>query len=122
MQQLSLKLNMYVKSISVVNNIEKFVLHIIFWSFGILALIYVCLLGNMVKNIVERQAFEVEARALSNEVRNLEVTYLSLSSGVDLSLANSMGFQKIQENFATRKSFSFLSPFYGGINTVQNDI
>ncbi|MCX6752102.1 MAG: hypothetical protein NTZ87_01200 [Candidatus Nomurabacteria bacterium] len=125
MKQMTLKFNTYVKGVSVVNNnIEKFIFNFILWSFGALALFYIIFLGNMVKNIVQRQGLETQARSLSNEVQNLEVTYLSLSNNVDLTLSNSLGFKEVKATFANRKALGFNStsvPF-GNIKIVQNDI
>lgn len=112
-------------NISIINNnIERLVLHILLWSFGALVLLYVLLLGNMVSNIVQRRSFEINARALSNEVGNLELTYLSLSNNVDLALSYSMGFKEIKANFATRKSLGLrpLGEPLGSVKNIQNDI
>ncbi len=119
---MSSKLNMYIKGVSVVNNnIEKLILNIIFGSFGILALIYILLLGNMVRNIIERQSFEAQARSFSNEVRTLESTYLSLSNSIDLNLAHSMGFKETKATFVTRKTLGFNSSI-DNIKVAQNDL
>lgn len=119
MKAISSKLNMYVRSTGVINNdIEKTALNLILGSFGALALLYVFFLGNMVMNIVERKGLEAEARLLSSEVRNLELTYLSMSNQVDLSLSYSLGFKDIKANFAARKSLgSATLP-----KIVQNDL
>ena len=111
---------------------EKLILNIIFCSFGALALLYVLFLGNMVGNIIERRSLEANARALSNEVKDLELTYLSMSNNVDLAFSRSMGFQETKITFATRKPLSYRStgevpglrqnkPF-GGIKIIQNDL
>lgn len=128
MKQISLKLNMYIKNVNVINNnIERLILNIIFWSFGVLVFLYVLFLGNMVRNIIERQSLEANARTLSNEVRNLEATYFSLSNNVDLVLSYSMGFKKTQATFATRKTLGLNfrgvtgEPF-DSVKIVQNDI
>ncbi|HTE48821.1 MAG TPA: hypothetical protein VK675_02875 [Candidatus Paceibacterota bacterium] len=125
MKQMSLKLNMYVRGISVINNnVEGFILNIIFWSFGTLGLLYVIFLGIMVKNIVERQSLEVSAQALSNEVRNLEVSYLSMTNAIDLNLSYSMGFKKTTTTFASRKAFGLVPAGEptGSIKIVPNDL
>src|SRR3989338_11098438 len=102
MKTISSKFKMHVGSVSIVNNnIEKLAFNIIFVSFGILALFYVLFLGNMVKNIIERRSLEADARTLASEVRDLELAYLNMSSGGDLSLSHSMGFKETQATFAT---------------------
>jgi hypothetical protein len=121
MRRTSSKLNM-LKSFDVVNNsIEKLIFNVIFGFFGILALVYILLLGNMVKNIIERQNLETQARSFSNEVRTLESTYLSLSKNVDLNLAYSMGFKETKATFVTRKALGFNSSI-DNIKVAQNDL
>ncbi|MEK7539392.1 MAG: hypothetical protein AAB595_02015 [Patescibacteria group bacterium] len=117
MRAISSKLNMYVKSVSVINNnLERLILNIIFLSFGILALLYVLFLGNMVRNIVERRSLEANMHTLSREVRDLELTYLSMSNNVDLALSYSMGFKETRPTFATRKAFGY------SVKITQNDL
>ncbi|OGI65626.1 hypothetical protein A3H53_00145 [Candidatus Nomurabacteria bacterium RIFCSPLOWO2_02_FULL_40_10] len=123
MKAISSKFNMYVRSVSVVNNnIEKLAFNIIIGSFGALALLYVLFLGNMVMNIVERRSFEADARVLSSEVGDLEFAYLSMSNNVDLALSYSLGFKEIKANFATRKALSFLPTVSSSVKIVQNDL
>lgn len=92
-------------------------MNIIFWSFGTLALLYVLLLGNMVRNIVERRSLETGMRALSSEVGNLELAYLSASNSVDLNFSHSLGFKETKTIYATRKSLGF-----GNVKVLQNEI
>ena len=124
MRTLSIKLNTYVRGINIINNnIERFILNIIIWSFGVLALLYVVFLGNMVKNIVERKNLEAQTLTLSSEVRNLELSYLSLSNNVDLNLSYSMGFKEIKANFATNKSLGLKSSSNeNSVRVAQNDL
>ena len=125
MKHISSKLNMYMTNVGVINhNIERFILNIIFSSFIILVFFYILILGNMVKNIIERQSLEINIRTLTNEVRTLEVAYLSVSSDIDLNLSYSMGFKNTQATFATRKALGLNSsnnPF-DTVKIVQNDI
>jgi len=100
------------------NNVEKLIFKMIFCSFVILSILYLVLLGNMVKNIVARQALEVNSRILSNEVQELETTYLSLSNNIDLPLSYSMGFKEVKPIFVTRQ---FLGVESGGI-MAKNDL
>ena len=123
MKQIGLKLNIYISGV-INNNLERFILNFIFWSFGALGLLYVIFLGIMVKNIVERQSLEVRSQVLSSEVRNLEVSYLSKVNSIDLELSYSLGFKKSQTTFATRKALGLIpagEPM-GGIKIVPNDI
>ena len=125
MKRASEKLNIYVKNVSEINyDTRKIILSIIFWSFGALALIYVVLLGNMVKNIIQRQGLETQARSFSNEVQSLETTYLSMSNTIDLASAYSMGFKDVKATFATRKTLGFNSSdkSIDGVKIAQNDL
>lgn len=134
MRYISSKINIHIRSVSIINNnIERLILPVVFWSFGALAILYVLLLGNMVMNIIERRSLEVSARDLSNEVGDLELTYLSLSNKVDLVLANSLGFKETKTTFVTRKSLGYgpaseaiglrsVSESPGNIKKRQNDI
>ncbi|OGI60057.1 hypothetical protein A2641_02700 [Candidatus Nomurabacteria bacterium RIFCSPHIGHO2_01_FULL_37_25] len=129
MKTISSKLNMYIEKVSVINNnIEKLILNLIFCSFGAFALLYVLFLGNMVHNIIERRSLEANARGLSNEVRDLELTYLSMSSNVDLALSHSLGFKETKTIFATRKPLTYgytgfrQGESFGGVKAIQNDL
>ena len=124
MRQMTLKFNTYVKSVNIINNgAEKIIFNVIIWSFGILALFYVVFLGNMVKNIVERKSLETNALTLSSEVRDLELTYLSMSNNVDLAFSYSKGFKEIQATFATHKSLGLISNSgLDNVKTAKNDL
>ncbi len=107
----SLKLKRYMSKVKTLddNNFGYHMFHILIISFGILALVYVLILGNMVFNIIERRSIEKEILSLSNEVGVLELSYLSLSSKVDLNLARTLGFKEIKPKFAIRQTFVFNS-------------
>ncbi|GEM_PF-557683 len=126
MRQASLKFKSYTGAVSIVDNSNLYgrVFHFILVSFGALAFLYVFLLGNMVLNIVERRSLEADVRSLSSEVRNLEVTYLSLSNNIDLPLSHSLGFQETKATFATRKSLGLKtsSVLENRVKMLQNDI
>src|SRR3989344_3694834 len=108
MTAIAAKLYTGFKNVNIIkNNIEKLILRIILWSFAVLALWYVFILGNMVFNIVKRRSLEKEALTLSNQVGDLELSYLSLSSKVDIQFSQSLGFRETKANFAVRKSLGF---------------
>ena len=75
----------------------------------------------MVKNIVERQGLEAKSRSLTNEVRDLEVSYLSLSNGLDLDFSYSLGFKDAKVTFVTRKASLSLLPS-SGAKVAKNDL
>lgn len=117
MRELSLKLKNYGGNISIVdnNNLERRIFYILLSFCGALGLCYILILGNMTFSIVERKSLEAQARTLSNEVQGLELTYLEMSSKVDLALAESLGFKETKTNFATRKSI-------GSVKFANNDL
>lgn len=118
MTQATLKLKMSMQNVDIMNNnieVQKIILMFLLSILGGLAFIYVLILGNTVLNIVERRSLEKEMTALSNEVREHELTYLALSNDIDLKLSAVMGFKEIKTTFATRKDL-------GSINFVKNEI
>lgn len=125
MKYISSKLKMHIENISLTNNdARRLVLNIILGSFGALALSYVFFLGNMVSDILERRSFEINMRALGNEVQNLEAAYLSLSSDIDLNFSYSLGFRETKATFAIRKSLG-LGPSGRSLDSLkafQNDL
>ncbi len=117
MKQATLKLKTYTNNVNIIDNgnLQKRILNMMLSTLGLLALIYVLLLGNMIFNIVERKALETRALTLSNEVGSLELQYLSVSQKVDLNLAYSLGFKETKTKFATRKSL-------GSVIIAKNEI
>jgi len=105
-------------------NVKRHILNIMLLSLGMLAFCYIFLLGSIVFNIIERRTFEVDARALSNEVMNLELQYLSMSNKIDLTLAKSMGFQETKTKFAVRKTLgrSSTGEPLGSIKLAKNEL
>jgi hypothetical protein len=123
MKQISLKMNSYASSAGIINNdMQKIALRAILWAFGILALCYFIILGNMVLNIVHRRSLETSMRSLSSEVQNLELNYLSISNNVDLPLSYSLGFKEIKATFATRKTLGLKPNSRLADSVAQNDI
>lgn len=106
MTKIGIKVKQYTNEVNIINNndIERRVLKAILLSFGFLSLLYVLFLGNMIFNIIERRTLEAEARTVGNEVMDLESTYLSMSSKLDLESSFAMGFKEITPSYATRPS------------------
>lgn len=96
-------------------NLERRILQYLFISFGALALLYILILGNMVFNIVERKSLESHVRTLSSEVAEMELSYLSMSKGLDLAYSRTLGFKEANITFATRKAL-------GSLQMKQNDL
>jgi hypothetical protein len=109
MTSIAIKMKSYVGQVSAVSTSQPArLLGILLGSLGLLALLYILILGNMVFNIVERKALEAEARTLVNDVGNLELSYLALSSTIDLERSYSLGFKEVKATFATRKALGSL--------------
>ncbi|MDO8659692.1 MAG: hypothetical protein Q7K54_03760 [Candidatus Parcubacteria bacterium] len=118
MKQINAKLKTGAQNVSILAyNNERLILNALFWSFGILAVVYVLLLGNMVRNVVERRGLETSMRTISNEVGDLELTYLAASKNIDLNFSHSLGFKETKAVYATRKSLGF-----GNVKLAQNEI
>jgi hypothetical protein len=118
MRQATLQLKTRMQNVNIMtNNIEvkRIILNTMLSILAALALWYVFILGSMVFDIVERKALEKEVATLSNEVGELELSYLSVSNSIDLSLSSSMGFKETKATFATRKSL-------GSIKLAKNEI
>lgn len=84
-------------------------------SLAMLAVIYVLILGNMIRDIAERKALDAEANILAGEVRALEESYLDSLSRVDADYSRNMGFKEIKATYAER-------PSLGSADTGGNEI
>lgn len=120
MKQATLQLKTRINNVNIIitnNNIEirKIVLGVMLSVLAALAVCYVLILCNMVFNIVGRKTLEKEALVLSNEVGNLELSYLSVSNSVDTALSSSMGYKETKATFAIRKSL-------GSLKLASNEI
>lgn len=118
MRQATIQLKTHIQNVNIMNNnieVNRVILNTLLSTFGLLALLYVLIMGNMVVNIVERKALEKEVLTTSNEVGQLELSYLSVSGSVDMALSSSMGFKETKATFATRKSL-------GSLKLANNEI
>lgn len=124
MKQISLNLKNYVSNANVINNygLQKSILHTIFLSFGVIFVSYVLVIMGIIFNIAERKALDTQARNLLNEVGELELTYLSKSSNIDISLSKSLGYREVKAGYATRKSLGYISPSENNIKLAKNEI
>ncbi|MFZ3011846.1 MAG: hypothetical protein WA060_02525 [Minisyncoccia bacterium] len=127
MRQASLKLKTSIENVNIMtNNVEvrKIILNTMFAILAALAFWYVLIIGNMTFNIVERRVLEKEALVLSNEIGNLELSYLSVSNSIDLALSHSMGFKETKATFATRKALGYGSTGknLGNLKLDKNEI
>lgn len=107
MQEVKVKIKNYTESVAIVNhgNLRGRALQVILGSIGVLAFLYLVILGNMVYNIIERKSLEANARTLTNEVAELELSYMSLSSNIDLNYSYALGFKELtNKEFAVRKT------------------
>ena len=111
MRTIAIKMRGYATGVNIVNNnnMEKRILNMLFISIGILAVLYIFILGTMVFNIIGRKTAEATERTLSNQVATLELQYLSASNKVDLSLSHSLGFTETKAVYATRKALGTLA-------------
>ena len=124
MQQISLKFKNYASNANVINNhgLQKSILHTIFVSFGVIFVSYVLVIMGIIFNIAERKALDTQARNILNEVGELELTYLSKSSNIDISLSKSLGYKEVKAEYATRKSLGYISNVENNIKLAKNEI
>ncbi len=118
MRQATLQLKMRIQNVNIASNnikVRKIILNAMLFILAALAFWYVLILGNMVFDIIQRKTLEKEMLTLSNEVGNLELSYLSVSNSVDMTLSSSLGFKEIKATFATRKAL-------GSIKLAKNEI
>jgi hypothetical protein len=118
MRQAALQLKSRIRNANVVgSNVEtsSTILNTLLFVLVGLAFLYVLILGNMVFDIVQRRTLEKEMLSLTNEVGNLELTYLNVSNSMDMNLSASMGFKEAKATFATRKAL-------GSIKITNNEI
>ncbi len=118
MRQATIQLKTRIQNVNIMNNnveIRQIILKTMFSMLAFLAFSYILILGNMVFDIAERKTLEKELLTLTNEVRNLELSYLSVSNNIDLDLSSSMGFKEAKATFAIRKSL-------GSLKLAKNEI
>lgn len=122
MREKAIKIKSYVGNVTIVDNhdLKRKTLNFMLFSFGILALSYVYIIGSMVFDIVERKTLEAEARNLSNEVRELEIVYLNESNKIDITFAEAKGFREVSTNFVTRKPIGFNS--FGNVSKSGDEL
>jgi hypothetical protein len=118
MKQATLQLKYKIQNVDIMNNnieVRRVIFNVMLSILVALTLWYVVILANMVLNIIQRKTLEKEMLSLSGEVSNLELSYLSVSSSVDMNLSSTMGFKETKINFATRKSL-------GSLKLANNEI
>ncbi len=124
MKQASLKLKMYAGNVNEVvhSDMRSRIVRGIFAYTIILASLYVLFLGSIVFDIVERKALDAEARKVANNVGQLELSYLSLSSSIDLQFSYDRGFREAKTEFATRKSLGALTNSSTSRQAINDEI
>ena len=122
MRAAAIKMRTYAKTISDSSMERRQVLRFLLLALGALALAYVVLLTSTVWNIVERRALEAQARALGNEVGELELTYLSAVNKIDPAFSQAIGFKEVKAKFVTRKCFEHLTAESGTLKVTKNEI
>lgn len=125
MNEIKLKVKSYASNINsninIVDNndVKKRTLNILLAGLGGLALLYLLILSNMVLNIVERRTLEADARIVSNQVADLELKYINISSKLDLGMSLDLGFVAVKTEFATRKPVGLNS---NSVKLAKNEI
>ena len=82
-----------------------------FWYLVLIAIIlsgsYIYFVNGAIINVVERQKIEKEITSISSRINDLESSYISLNSKINLDFAHSLGFVKVdKEKYVYRKTLS----------------
>ncbi len=86
------------------DNLERKLFYALACTLLILFASYVYFLGSITFNIVQRNSFNADIRNLSSTIGGLEQEYLSLSSNIDLRLADNLGFKETKKShFVSRE-------------------
>lgn len=82
---------------------QKMLLRVLIYSSIVLCAIYIYLVGSITFNVIARKSLENTVVSLTNNVNQLELTYLNNIRGIDKDYALSNGFVEVKQNiFATR--------------------
>lgn len=82
---------------------QKTLLHVLMYSSVVLCAIYIYLIGSITFDVIARKSLENTVVNLTNDVNQLELTYLNNVKGIDKDYAISKGFVDVHQNiFATR--------------------
>ena len=126
MKKATIKIKRNIQNVNITNNnveMGQVVLNAMLITLAVLAILYFFILGNVVFNIVGRNTLEKQNLTLSNQVGNLELSYLSVSNSVDVALSSSMGFKSIPVTYAIRPSLGFnTADTFGNIKSNNNEI
>lgn len=83
-----------IKTISLYDFQEK-----IFWfllvCIGAVSVFYMYIVGNTIINVVDRRTAEATIKDISSDVSALESRSIALAQGINLSVAENMGFRDI---------------------------
>lgn len=95
----------YKTNINIIDNqnLQGKILNFFIIAFVVLAAFYIFLTGRITLNVIERKAMIEDMQVLANEIGELELSYFSLSSKVDLNMSYDLGFSETKSVFAVRK-------------------
>ncbi len=84
-------------------NTQRIIFKFLVFSFIILSIAYIYIIGSITFNIVARKSLETTAKALSSNISQLELTYLNNMNDINKNHAESLGFKDAKSSiFATR--------------------
>ncbi len=84
-------------------NTQKIIFKFLVASFVVLSIAYVYMIGSITFNIVARKSLENTAKILTNNISQLELTYLDNMDNINKNHAESLGFQDAKSSiFAIR--------------------
>jgi len=86
------------------DTLRKRSFYFLFSGILILSFVYMFFLCNTIYNIIERKNIEDNIRNLSSTVSQMELDYLSLNEGINLSLAKDLGLSEPKNVYFSQKS------------------
>ncbi len=85
------------------NDFNRRIFFTIFSLFLVVGGLYLYFLGNIVFSVLERKTVESQTKVVAEAVNELEIQYLAKDNGINLSLAESLGFNEAKSAlFASR--------------------
>ncbi len=90
-------------------NTQKILFRILIGSSILLFAFYIYLIGSITFNVIARKSLENSMANLTNEVNQLEITYLNNLNKIDKEYAFSRGFVETKQNIFVSRSINHVA-------------
>jgi cell division septal protein FtsQ len=88
---------------------QKMLLRVLIYSSIVLCAVYLYLVGSITFNVIARRSLENTVVTLTNNVNQLELTYLNNIKGIDKNYAFSKGFVDVRQNIFVARSINHVA-------------